>query len=129
MANIKDPENNLILIADDDKTSCRLLQRVLMTEGYRVEVAFDGAEAIQKYVACQPNILLVDAIMPRFSGFDVCAFVKRLPPEKQAPVIMITGLDDPRDIDHAFAVGAIDYIAKPISWPILCQRLHQLLTA
>jgi PAS domain S-box-containing protein len=122
-----DSDRELILIADDHAAARELLRRLLEADGYRVDEAEDGAEALKKLVLHRPSVLLIDAVMPRVNGFDVCTRLQGLPAEQRVPVVMITALDDQASIDRAFEAGAVDYITKPVYWPVLRQRLRRLL--
>jgi len=73
-----------------------------------------------------PDIILLDAMMPVMDGFTCCAKLKALPGGSH-PVLIITGLEDEASVDWAFEVGAIDYVTKPIHWPVLRQRVRRLL--
>src|SRR6266404_595644 len=107
-------ENALILIADDDPNSRFMLREFLEEEGYRVIEAEDGIQALDLYNEMYPALVLLDAMMPSPDGFEVCAEIQSHPDRKRAPVLMITGLDDQASVDHAFEVGAIDYVTHMI---------------
>lgn len=117
----------LILVADDEKTLRLVLRRVMQQEGYEVIEAMDGEEALQLYQHKQPDMILLDAMMPGMDGFTCCAELQRRLGEDCPPVLMITALDDGPSVDLAFKVGATDYVTKPIHWPVLRQRVRRLL--
>lgn len=117
----------LILVADDEKTLRLVLRRVMQQEGYEVLEAMDGEEALQVYQDKQPDMILLDAMMPGMDGFTCCAELQRRLGEDCPPVLMITALDDGPSVDLAFKVGATDYVTKPIHWPVLRQRVRRLL--
>ena len=119
----------LILIVDDDSNTRWMLCRMLELEGYRTEEATSGQDALNHYAQQQPHLVLVDAVMPGMDGFELCEQLQRLPVAQQVPIIMITALSDNENIDRAFAVGAADYITKPIHWPVLRYRLSRMLAA
>lgn len=126
--NERDHANDeVVLIADDDRASRQIIRTFLEADGYSVEEAVDGLEALEKYSLCSPCVVLLDAMMPGLNGFGVCAQLERLPREQQVPVIMITSLNDQESIDRAFEAGAIDYVTKPVHWPVLRRRLRLLL--
>ncbi|NJN29822.1 MAG: diguanylate cyclase [Synechococcales cyanobacterium RM1_1_8] len=115
----------LVLVADDDPVIRKLLESWLRQDGYRVVVATNGAECLSCFRQEQPDLVLLDALMPELNGFDCCQALLRqagLP----VPVLIITGLEDQDSIDRAFAAGAMDYITKPIRWPVLRHRLRLL---
>lgn len=122
-------ENSSILIADDDRTIRRLLHQIMAREGYRVIEANDGEQCLSLYRTMKPDIVLVDAMMPELDGFEVCERLRKESDDDQLPILMITSLDDNDSVDHAFAVGASDYVTKPIHWAVLRQRVRRLLRA
>ncbi|MHB8628597.1 MAG: hybrid sensor histidine kinase/response regulator [Aggregatilineales bacterium] len=117
----------IILIADDDPTTRFMLGQALIYEGYQTIEATDGVEALQLIGQMQPNLVLLDALMPGLDGFEVCLELQQLPETRRPPVLMITGLENRESVDRAFAVGAVDYITKPIQWAVLRQRIRRLL--
>jgi diguanylate cyclase (GGDEF)-like protein/PAS domain S-box-containing protein len=132
----------LILVVDDDKTMRILLRKAMENEGYQVVEAKNGEECLAVYERLQPDIILMDAIMPVMDGFACCTQLQKLsgsnPPaalssgsvgkqSERVPVLMITVLDDEASINRAFEVGAIDYVTKPIQWAVLRQRVRRLL--
>jgi DNA-binding response OmpR family regulator len=117
----------LVLIADDDMSIRSLLTLALQEEGYEVEEASDGEECLAKYLRLQPDLLLLDAVMPGMDGFTCCERLRALPRGQEVPIIAITFLDDRESIDRAFQAGATDYITKPIHWSVLRQRVRYLL--
>ncbi len=117
---------DLILIADDDLLTRKILEHSLKQDGYRVVVAADGLECLALFKQERPVLALVDALMPNMDGFDCCEALLAEPDAANFPVLIITGLDDQESIDKAFAVGATDYITKPIRWPVLRHRLRLL---
>ncbi|BAY78653.1 multi-sensor signal transduction histidine kinase [Nostoc linckia NIES-25] len=120
---------NLILVVDDDRLTRMYLCELLKQAGYQVVEASNGLEAIATYIRLHPDLVLLDAIMPEMDGFSCCAQLQALSDGKEAPVLIVTDFDDPATVEEAFAVGATDFITKPIQWPILRQRLRRLLEA
>src|SRR5690349_7599675 len=102
-----------ILVVDDSGESVRLLQRKLTSEYLEVVTAVDGGEALAKIAACQPDIVLVDAVMPGIDGFEVCRRIKAAPETTHLPVVMITALDQPADRVLALEAGADEFVSKP----------------
>jgi EAL domain-containing protein (putative c-di-GMP-specific phosphodiesterase class I)/glycosyltransferase involved in cell wall biosynthesis/ActR/RegA family two-component response regulator len=126
----------LVLVVDDDRSMRSILKGIITKQGYRVIEARDGQEGIDLFKAHQPNLVLLDAIMPDMNGFYCCQKLRNLEPvssnntdiiRPKPPILMITALDDPESVDQAFAAGATDYITKPINWAVLRQRLNSLL--
>lgn len=128
--NIKCQESlPLILIVDDDIVMRLLLRRSMEQEGYQVAEVSDGKECLEAYKELKPDIILLDAMMPVMDGFTCCSLLQKLPGGNRTPVLIITGLDDPKSVDRAFDAGAIDYVTKPIHWAVLRHRVRRLLQA
>jgi CheY-like chemotaxis protein/nitrogen-specific signal transduction histidine kinase len=117
----------LILIVDDDEVVRQLLCKKVQQDGYQVRIARNGEEAISIYQEIQPDLVLMDGVMPGMDGFECCKHLQHLPGGDLTPVLMITGLDDNASLDRAYAVGAADYITKPIHWAVLRQRVKRVL--
>lgn len=120
-------ESFLILVVEDDRLSRQILCRSLIQEGYQVVEACNGEECLSVYEQMQPNLVLLDAMMPTMNGFECCAKLLALPGAANTSVIMVTGLEDKASVDWAFDVGATDYVTKPIHWPILRRRVRNVL--
>jgi putative two-component system response regulator len=113
----------LVLVVDDSD-DIRALLGTLLKRRYEVRLAADGHEAIQAAAKLpHPDLILLDVEMPGKSGHDVCALLKTDPATAPIPVIFITGRSDPKDEAKGFAVGAVDYVAKPLSPPIVLARV------
>ncbi len=117
----------LILVVDNDKSMRMLLRLALEQEGYQVAEASDGESCLAACQRRQPDVVLLDALMPLMDGFTCCAQLKKLPGSECTPVLMITVLDDPDSVERAFEVGALDYITKPIHWTVLGHRVRYLI--
>jgi DNA-binding response OmpR family regulator len=117
----------LILIVDDDNSLRTLLRLAMQGEGYRIDDATNGQEALAKFERLQPDIVLLDAMMPEMDGFTCCQKLQGFSRGTTTPILMITFLDDQESVDQAFAAGATDYITKPIHWGVLSQRVRRLL--
>lgn len=117
----------LILIVDDQKSLRLLLHQEMKKEGYRVAEALNGEECLELVKQIEPDMILLDAIMPGIDGFDCCAQLKKLLSDDCPPILMITSLDDPASVDRAFEAGATDFVTKPIFWAVLRQRVRHLL--
>lgn len=105
---------NLILVVDDDDLTRMQLRELLEQVGYQVAEASDGEQAESVYTQLRSDMVLLDAPMPAIDGFTFCAKLQTLPGGANTPVLMITGLYDQASVERAFAVGATDYITKPI---------------
>ncbi|MBI4993467.1 response regulator [Candidatus Wolfebacteria bacterium] len=103
---------NNVLIVEDEKFLVRALQDSLSVEGYKVDVAFDGEEAVGKIRSKNPDIILLDILMPKKDGFYVLEELKKNPEWKTIPVIVLSNLSGDVEIKKALAMGAVDYFVK-----------------
>lgn len=120
-------DSPLVLIADDDKFTRLQIRQRLQKEGYRVEEVSNGEQCLAAYTRLEPDIVLLDGMMPVMDGFTCCGQLRLLPGGEHIPILMITGLDDEASVNWAFEAGATDYINKPIHWAVLRQRVRRLL--
>ncbi len=118
----------LILIVDDDRTMRALLNLGMEEEGYRIAEAKNGEQCLSEYVHLQPDLILLDAVMPDLDGFTCCQKIRSLPGGDRVPILTITVLDDRESIERAFQAGATDYITKPINWDVMARRVERLLS-
>ena len=112
-----------LLVVDDNEANRDMLARRLIKQGYEVETAADGPEALRKIDANLPDLVLLDVMMPGMSGLDVLRYLRNLYDRAELPVVMATAKTDSEDVVQALAVGANDYITKPIDFPILLARV------
>jgi two-component system, sensor histidine kinase and response regulator len=119
--------NFVVLLIDDDPAIRLITSRVLRRDGYTVVEAATGEEGLQLYNQVLPDLVLLDAMLPGIDGFEACRQIQKFPETTLAPVLMVTALEDVASVDQAFEAGAVDYITKPIHWPILRQRVRRLL--
>jgi DNA-binding response OmpR family regulator/DNA-binding CsgD family transcriptional regulator len=108
-------EQTLVLVVDDAPDTLALLHDSLIESGYTVLVATNGASAIKICQDVNPDILLLDAVMPGMDGFEVCKNLKNDLNTRHIPVIFMTGLTEPEHIVAGFTAGAIDYVTKPLN--------------
>jgi diguanylate cyclase (GGDEF)-like protein len=118
-----------VLVVDDDRSTRSTLRHTLQRDGFRVEEAADGAQALAMLARFQPDVILMDAMMPVMDGFTACARMQELPNGGDVPVLMITALQDNSSVERAFAAGASDYIPKPIHYAVLSQRVRRIIEA
>ncbi|MES2017524.1 MAG: EAL domain-containing protein [Pseudomonadota bacterium] len=118
-----------VLVVDDDRSTRSTLRYTLQRDGFRVEEASDGAQALMMLKRFQPDVILMDAVMPVMDGFTACARMQELPGGSAIPVLMITALEDNSSVERAFAAGASDYIPKPIHYAVLSQRVRRIIEA
>ena len=117
----------LALIVDDDPVQRAVACHALAACGLRIEEAEDGAAGLAAFERLQPNIVLLDVVMPVMDGFEVCTQLRRLASGAHTPVLMMTGLDDRSSIERAYEVGATDFISKPISSAMIGHRVRYML--
>ncbi len=113
-----------ILVADDEKNIVQLVKLYLGNEGFRVETAFDGQEALDKARRFKPDLVILDIMMPRLDGIEVC---RRLRKETNLPIIMLTARTDDVDKIVGLELGADDYITKPFNPRELVARVKAVL--
>ncbi len=118
----------LVLLVDDEPSLRETLSFLLEMEGFRVLTAADGEEGLEKIRALRPSVVLLDAMMPRRDGFDVCRTVKADPALAGVRVVMLTALGQKADQERGLAAGADFYVAKPFDEDELLALLR-LLTA
>ena len=116
-----------ILIADDNLTNVELLEAYLSEADCRIAVATDGRETLDKVAEFQPDLILLDIMMPKLSGFEVCRKVKQDPATKQIMILMVTALNELGDIERAVAAGCDDFLSKPINKLELLKRVETML--
>ena len=119
----------LILVVDDDAGQRLLTSAALAPGGFAVQEAADGKEALNLFRREQPDLVLLDVVMPGLDGFAVCETIRQLPGGRYLPILMVTGLDDLESVERAYQVGATDFITKPIQWAILHHRVRYMLRA
>jgi signal transduction histidine kinase len=111
-----------VLVVDDSPDSLDLMKQVLGT-AYKVRVAINGDAALKLARQAPPDIVLLDVMMPEMDGYEVCRQLKAEPALAGIPVIFITAMDEVEDEEKGFSVGAVDYITKPISPPLVKARV------
>jgi len=111
-----------ILIVDDDPLNIKLLMNILEID-YEIIFALDGKKTLELAQKQQPDLILLDAIMPEQSGYQTCEHLKKDPVTKEIPVIFISSLSDNADEAAGLECGAIDYITKPINTAIVKARI------
>jgi putative two-component system response regulator len=116
-----------ILIVDDNKVNVELLRTQLKHYNYDLDTAYDGEEALEKLHANQPDLVLLDLMMPKISGFEICKRIKHNKHTQFIPVIVITALQELDDKLKAIELGADDFLVKPINRLELVTRIKSLL--
>jgi CheY-like chemotaxis protein len=118
-----------ILIAEDNPQGAELLDAYLGETGWEVATALDGEETLQKVRDWQPDLILLDIMMPKISGFEVCKRLKPDPATRDIAVLMITALDQTADVERAVEAGTDDFLTKPINQAELLRRIKGLLAS
>jgi DNA-binding response OmpR family regulator len=122
-----DNRGNLVLIADDDVDIVRFVALNLRLEGFEVVVANDGQDALDKALELRPSLIVLDTLMPRLDGYEVCSRLRDLRPEAPTPVIMLTAKSLAADRAMAFTAGADDWVTKPFDPAVLVAKVkHHL---
>ncbi len=116
-----------ILVADDDPILQRLLLHTLQLEGHTVLVARDGTEALEAVKRDQPDLVVLDVMMPGINGFELCQMLRRRPESLTLPIIMLSGLSDVQEKVSGLRAGADEYLTKPIDLRELVARVEALL--
>jgi len=116
-----------ILIADDEADILEILQFNLSAEGFDVHTASHGVEAIEKARLLNPDLIILDVMMPYKNGRDVCAYLRTLPQFKNTLIIFLSALNDDLSEVQGLEAGADDYVSKPIRPKVLISKVHALL--
>ena len=116
-----------ILVVDDTPRNVKLLADLLVVKGYGVITADSGREALIKLDAEQPDLVLLDVVMPEMSGYEVCRKIRENPETAMIPVVMVTALDPAEERVKGIDAGADDFLSKPINQPEMLARVKSLL--
>ena len=116
-----------VLIVDDEPVNQELLEAFLIGCDYDLDFAADGAEALEKVKSFEPDLVLLDVMMPKTSGFEVCEQIKSDPTTAGPMVLMVTALGELGDVERAVKVGCDDYLSKPVNKPELLKRVENML--
>lgn len=122
-----EPKGKKILIADDEPDILEILEYNLTVEGFTVIKAKDGDEALHLAKQQQPDLIILDVMMPRKTGMEVCQILRSQPDFANTLIIILTALNDEASHLKGFEVGADDYVSKPISPKVLISRVNALL--
>jgi len=116
-----------VLIADDNIANVELLEAYLAGCDYEVTTAADGAETLDMADSFKPNLILLDIMMPKLSGFEVCEELKGNAKTRGIMILMVTALTELGDIERAVSAGCDDYLSKPVNKAELLKRVENLL--
>jgi putative two-component system response regulator len=120
------PDPARVLVVDDSASYTDLLTRMLTRQGFDVRVASSGDRALADIAANQPDVVLLDVMMPGFDGFETCRRIKANPETRMTPVVLVTGLDSRDSRIRGIEVGADDLMIKPPDWQELTARVRAL---
>jgi putative two-component system response regulator len=113
---------NRLLIVDDEPTNIHILSNILSSD-YEIRAANNGERAIEAALSQSPDLILLDMIMPDIDGLTVCRRLKENEATKDIPIIFVTSMSDPANEEMGLDAGAVDYISKPVSPPIVKARV------
>lgn len=119
--------SNRILIADDNEANRELLDAYLAGVDCDTEIAVDGQDTLDKVASFKPDLILLDIMMPKLSGFEVCKKIKEDPASKQIMILMVTALNELGDIERAVTAGTDDFLSKPVNKIELIKRVQNML--
>ena len=119
-----DTAKTTILIVDDETRMRRVIADYLQIQGYETDEAGDGVEALERFEAGSPDLVLLDVMMPRMDGFEVCRHIRA---KSAVPIIMLTAKAEEEDELQGFGLGVDEYISKPFSLKILAARIEAVL--
>ncbi|WP_164101729.1 response regulator [Candidatus Laterigemmans baculatus] len=121
------PDTHRILIADDNAANRELLEAYLAAVDCEVETAVDGQDTLDKVASFAPDLILLDVMMPKLSGFEVCRKIKDNPETARVMILMVTALAELGDIERAVQAGTDDFLSKPVNKIELLQRVRNML--
>ena len=118
---------NRILIADDNQPNCELFEAYLSGIDCEVEIAIDGQQTLDKTDTFKPDLILLDVMMPKLSGFEVCKKLKSAEETRGIMILMVTALSELGDIERAVDAGTNDFLTKPVNKVELLKRVENML--
>ncbi len=127
MATPKATRKSRILIADDNPTNVELLEAYLADVDADIAVAVDGRDTLEKVAQSPPDLILLDVMMPKLSGFEVCKQLKDDPKTRKIMILMVTALNEGGDIERAVNAGTDDFLGKPVNKLELVKRVELML--
>lgn len=116
-----------ILIADDNAANRELVEAYLVSIDCEIELAVDGQDTLDKVASFEPDLVLLDVMMPKLSGFEVCQQLKQSPATSKIMVLMVTALNELGDIERAVNAGTDDFLSKPINKIEFLKRVQNML--
>ena len=120
-------DTNRLLIAVYNAANCELLEAYLTQLDCEIEFATDGQDTLDKVESFGPDLILLDVMMPRLSGFEVCKILKDDPEKRRIMILMVTALNEIGDIERAVNAGTDDFLSKPVNQVELLKRVENML--
>jgi two-component system, cell cycle response regulator DivK len=124
---MEDNKEYKILVVDDSTTNVVLLEAILDEKGYQIETALNAKEAYALIEKDTPDLILLDLLMPKISGFDFLEEIRKNQKTINTPVIVVSALTDEENIEKIMKMGAIDFVKKPIDLQYLVERVETVL--
>ncbi|MEX2175735.1 MAG: response regulator [Pirellulaceae bacterium] len=121
------PDKRRILIADDNQANRELLEAYLAGIDCETEIAVDGQDTLAKVQSFKPDLILLDVMMPKLSGFEVCQKIKSDPKTRRIMILMVTALNEAGDIERAVKADTDDFLSKPVNRLELTKRVDNML--
>ena len=118
-----------ILVVDDSKTALFMVTTILKKEPYQLLTATDGQQAVEVAAAEHPDLVLMDVVMPRMTGFEACRELKRREDTKAIPVILVTTRGEEENVEIGFESGCNDYVTKPVNGQELLAKVRDLVAS
>lgn len=119
--------NGKILLVEDERDISENVAVRLEAQGYKVVCAYDGKMGVDMTISEKPDLVLLDVLLPKMNGFEVCKVLKGNPKTKGIPVLMLTSLISVGDVETAFNAGADDYLTKPFEYDRLLKKISKFL--
>ncbi|MBE9176637.1 response regulator, partial [Synechocystis salina LEGE 06155] len=116
-----------ILVIDDEPDNYDVIDSLLSDQNYILHYAISGQDAIASLDLFEPDVILLDVMMPNMDGLEVCKHIKAMPKWESVPIIMVTALTDKKDLAKCFSAGADDFISKPLNYLELTSRVRSML--
>ncbi len=116
-----------ILLVDDSSTILMMEKFILRNDPYVIVTASNGEEGVQKAISEKPDLILLDVVMPRMSGFEACRLIRDHEEAKNIPIIMVTTRGEAANVETGWVVGCTDYVTKPINAIELLAKVRSLL--
>lgn len=120
-------KQNRVLIADDNEANVELLEAYLGGLDLETAIAVDGQDTLDKVASFEPHLILLDIMMPKLSGFEVCQRLKSNPATSSIMILMVTALNELGDIERAVEAGTDDFLSKPVNKVELVKRVENML--